>query len=1644
MKQIMRFKPKGMNRDLSKANFSPEFSYENKNIRFTTNEANSLMSITNEKGPKLESRISEAVEKRTILGYSTLEDNIILFCKSNIDEVQEIHIDTINLMYGGTPYITYKNVVAKKTSGSTSDWEGTWEAEGEVTGTSYKNPFTFKIVKTGSTYELSTFMGYRVNSSSSLTVEEGITTINTNASIQIQEGGNRKDLLIWGNYNTDGDTLVPSPVALKGVVPRPDHIIVVNDTEIKDFAGDLNFNVEYPIEAVSIYENENTQKVYWTDGLNSPRVIDIKESKTEITQGDVDFAPILQLAASLSVAKDTDSTGSFPSGVIQYAATYINKFGAESNIFWASPLFYISFKERGANQEDLVNAAFKITISKGEETFPYIRLYSIQRTSENSTPICKRLIDLSLDDIESTERTITSSTNFLSSDYFGVLESEGNPNIILRGILRGKPAIRNYSLYQIVQEYGYETSSIKIPVISDENENSTFTYIKSIKWTKGDKRYEISDIKDGSYITIKASPQSDNTSFIPLTLETSYMNSNSENPITLKETYNGKFLEYTDTGTIGDSIDPTELLYVGGESIIAQTISHKDNTLFLGNIKKNSSYVELPNISKDSSIIINFEADKKLTAPTYEGYYAYKSNLDKSNWEITTFKYNEWYRFGIQAQDKTGKWSEPIWIRDIKNTTSIKNIGDTPYLVTASCTLPSEYINALLDEEFVKIRPLVVYPSIYDRECICQGVVCPTVYNMGDRKDNSPYVQASWVFRPEAPVNYKTPAKPTGVISEVPMFFPYRFEHDRGIGSVNGDNPFLPDLTDSDVWSYYSAGQEIQGMVATPPFAQTTLTGNIDDEYFFIDRSIVTLNSPDIEFDLNVQNLDLTDLKFRIVGEIPIHASYTDMTVSTKTPGIYRDTSPYTGKGLLPIDNSNRYFGATSVVGGFQSGFLWNDWIAYNEDYRYTVDHEVYMWHREDSLNNSNPVQTPSGERSAMLDKKKLSILNSSKFTDYFAGIDNYIFKVWEPRNGVAGVSMFNLSELGVVTIKSPDNAVDKKFYYGNIDKIVNITTNTITKSSYYKSNGTQVSDEGTHSKAHGYCPMFMKRNLSPEFTFYKDSCTKDPVNIKYKSTPHAVISFKQTDNSVIVLPSRNEAEMYHPGNIEGNLAYDPWTGKPTKPVEFGDFTDRHSSNDILWVGELYRANVSNRFGGTSKEAIENNVWLPCGEPVELNKNSPAFIKWVGGDTFYQRYDCMKTYPSTFDDRNQLTNILSFMCETRVNIDGRYDRNRGTLTNTSVSPNNFNLINPVYTQKDNFFNYRVVTDKDNIITEFPSTITWSKTKTVGEKVDIWTNITLASTLDLDGDKGPITSLQRFNDQLIAFQDKGISQILYNENMQISTESGVPIEIANSGKVNGKRYLSDNVGCQNKWSICSTPNGIYFIDNLNKSINLFAGEVIDLSKKHGFNSWISSNSKLTKWNPKDFSNFVTFYDNKNKDVLFINNDTCLAYSELLGQFTSFYDYNKVFPVINNLGDTYLGRDSKIYLHNEGEYNKFFTEEYSPFYIEVVANDNPTIDKVFTNIEFTSDTWDDGGNLLQSTFDTLKASNEYQYGEIELGLAKFSPSPLKKKFRVWRANIPRDKSNGRDRMRNLWLNVKLEKNKTSNQKTVLHDLSIQYYV
>lgn len=1441
------------------------------------------------------------------------------------------------------------------------------------------------------------------------------------------------------------------------------------------FKGQLGFDPTHPIETLSFYENSDIGKVYWVDGLNQPRVININAATKVINKwndNSFDFVRKLQLQEEITIERDIVANGVFSPGVIQYAFTYFNKYNQESNIFYSSPLYYISYNNRGASPEDKVGNSFTITIDNVDSNFDYIRVYSIHRTSIDGVPTVKRVADLALPEfsIYNVPRWI----KCINEDKIEVYSKSQGKLIPLSSIEAGSSGGRK-------------------------------------TWSLDGDSYSQIRFADGDYIKI-------------LPEKTLHVYIENGNNVTLQYTgmltevtvysYARNKISYTDNGTSGDTVDPTELLYLGGEEVIFGTIAQKDNTLFLGDItlKRNMIDSTIRSFFKGKSITFTKSSynGKTLTLPDATGYYPYDNQLKLNSYKIKTFKYLETYRFGVQFQHTSGKWSEPIWVNDVRNTQPVQGSyirGGSIYLPTAVYDLSNEtIINRLVSQGYVKVRPVVVFPSISDRECICQGILCPTVYNVNDRYSNSPYAQSSWFTRANAPFDNDRSLNNSQSFNNLTNWEDrsnssiYTINSRAGVMSNRrtlltiDEEQVEMDMINKGAWAEFrhnypipsnnNRRAEIQ-CIWNPPanpyvddaYSDSDITKWVsqNSENFYIDQSIVTFHSPDLEFDDNVRSIDTSGLKLRIVGYVPLTAFAGDIDIQTSTPANnyygMSEIAPGFYKEPIFAENISRF-----GFKGLMSGAFWFDEIAFykegaSNDYGLTTGFVVYPFHRNGSLNNQ--MWAVDGYRSAMLDKKKISNMRFS-FNSYYFDHD----KIWNAyeksdntHTGISGISVFDSDEVSLIRLPAPENSeLPDINYYGNVDKVITVSRYGGKKFGYpIMVSGMQSIDTNAHLLFTGSYYQ-VDGNLTDQRT------SADPVRMKYKSTPHAVIALNYSKTGAVrVLPTMIDGNVpfevatWSINNVSADIPSDKrlfWekTKKATAisqdtlqiPIETSDNGSQYGYGPEygwLWLGEIYNDSVPNRFGGNTEEAFENNQWLPCGESVSLIDGngipkSLVSIAWIEGDTYYQRYDHLKTYPFTLEDQNAITDIVSFMCETRVNIDGRYDRNRGQTNNFAMTPTNFNLLNKVYSQQNNFFNYRAINPNKLNLDNFHNSITWTKTKIAGELIDSWTNITLASILDLDGDKGDVRAIRRFNNNLIAFQDRGISQILYNENMQVASTEGVPIEIANSGKVNGKRYLTNKIGCANKWSICETPNGIYFIDDITKGIFLFDGKLDNLSDRLGFHSWINSRSTAVNiWNPKDFNGFVTYYDKINGDVFFISKDECLAFSEPLGQFASFYSYEGM-PYFINLGDRgiALNTDSvdpyyKVWLHNEGDYNMFF-DKYHPFYTTIIANPDMSVDKVFNNLEFRADSWE-GTTLLDTTFDTLTTWNEYQTGTSTLNNILGRPSELKKKFRIWRANIPRDKSNGRDRMRNPWLYIKLSMEGRNTNKTILHDMIVHYF-
>lgn len=1540
--------------------------------------------------------------------------------------------------------------------------------------------------------------------------------------------------------------------------------IYKNNEEIEWYAqyeGSFNFSMKYPIEALVSYEREDIIKVYWVDGLNPFRVLRIpteseKKSATTDYFNVVKDIQFLYNSDRAVLIKRLPYGGTFPSGTIQYVFTYFNKYGSESNIFKVSPIYYLSNNNKGTAADTNTSCSFQITLSRIDTGWDYVRVYSIIRTTANSTAVCKKVTDLCVKDL-----------------------------------------------------------------------------IKTV---------------DGK---VEYTP-----------------------------------LSYIDNGLYGESIDSTRLLYVGGETIIPETITQKDGTLFLGNYK-----IQRPELTKELKEVLqsNCEASKdaffntsttitrekqesSLEPSTTEtvkvirkavsllqkdeatnSSYQYSSQLGSSSDKITTFKSKETYRIGIQLQDKTGRWSEPIFLFDAyNNTTPLKlaqtvneegNIQLTPTQtpvkvidpdikinssseeieeveglevatvqqedsqsviqiapvdtyewfewnkevggfnggsgeggssnsdyssVTAEAILANKaaaltygylqlnlkdwkyndktLLEVFTDMGYRRVRPLVVFPSYGEREVLFQGIANPTIKKVDpDNNNKLDYKLASWFFRPIA-------SSTSSISEEGEGFIDPEFD-DKGnpLYSYGYKNHYS--ITNIGVYPVFEDGAKI------PYYDYNNLYNNAQAEFqyktndeFYIDWSTITIDSPDLKFNEQLNIDDLEDAKLRIVG-------YIDISGNTPSYDITIDGNVETPKVLLHDGkNSSVPFGNDSMIdysfykgpissnkgAQFINAPLWIDGFSDRDasagedddgrkDYRKKfAQFYIYPWQRNGSLNNCSSIQCANmeGYRPSVLKKKIIanarfafdtvycedkisSTTDDTGATELKIDIPAYINCDITDIKSFLGDSTLQVTRFkdGTIYRNSIDVVLPASGYAsfaaaGQLDEWA--YKDFIEKRDY---STTLYNDDGTLKAIFTKKDQVLTYNWGTKVYNPSDKVTSFRVYAPYKyqkdtedqKENNYSLAMPEEECTEYVLSAKSLKTQFFVNRLQRYYdcihdKYYNW-GDHTEEDKDGDNdNDYHKCNDPIpmqfktgsncvvnlkepllpqsviikeedvpddkikylnriattslgrWLPlvEVYKE-VENKFGGTSESALMNNNWLIAGPAVNIGNTVDLF--WDNGDTYFQRYDCLKTMPYSETAVNSIVEIMSFFCETRINIDGRYDVNRGIDDYTIVDNTNFNLLNEVYTQSDNYFQYSIGDQDSSDLNKYENQIIWSMTKQPAEPIDYWTNITLLNNLDLDGNRGPIRALKEFNSNILAFQDKGIALIKYNQDALIQPENGLPIEIANSGKVTGSQYLFTNMGCMNKWAIADIQEGIFFIDSLNRKLMLISKDGIkDIGQQSKFESWIKENCSSTeKWNTQWYNSSapILAYDKSTEEILIINKNEAVAFSIGLLQFTSFYSYENSPFIINNMHRSIIVKDNKLWDLRKGEYNMFFGE-FKPYSTEIVLNDEQTFNllKLFSEIEVRD-------NKLISdndySFDTIEASNSYQKTALQpLIFIKNRPSNLKTKLRTWRFFIPRASEvlshRTLDRMKDHYLKVKLSHTKKTTSFTKVHSIIGNYYI
>lgn len=1493
----------------------------------------------------------------------------------------------------------------------------------------------------------------------------------------------------------------------------------------KIYQGFLGFTDNTVLETLGVYENEDIQKVYWVDGVHQPRMINIMEDysgqyETEFCP--FDFLPKMKLEETVTITKQNNVYGVFTAGTIQYILCYYMNNGQRSNAFYVSPINYVTKSNRGGQPGETLSNAFGITINNVDSNWDNILIYSVSRSSENSTPVCRKVTEISIHDADSRTAGYTYIDNGLNTesvDYSEILFLGGgniipytmeqkNNTLFFGNIKENSFYINDDKLFENLKEckveFEYSTAyadsglsgyTYTFQLDNDQSEISTFMFGELYKfglifqneygqwsnvvpigdyWDKTDSSSDYYDVNaENGYFRCNLTPSDGNV---------------------VKRIVARIHLTQEACSTI-ESIDSIKKLKVvrlkDNNEVVAQGVVCP--TVFNKERKAGRCYAQSSWFFRAAK-----EPHPELYNTLYQPYSEHNTNIQSKRWNEL---HNNFYFIRgeiISAEAVEG----PVFI---PNTTDV-TLNDSDFFVDWNVLTfhsPDVTYNKIADGNF---NVDLIGHTTFDRSLVSEYITTKTVAACNSLQDliipqavNFDYTLMSkgqfkdWCYMMH--IGTTSPDSDTNKYNKEVAMNHATFVWHRN-GSL-GNQPYKFD----NIWN----GELNTKCVASLRYScktkylstKNTFVNNSEIKFYNDDSSMMILPS-----DANDNVFSGEKYYFGEVESLLSPSGYNLYSENLCTGSEY---GSYHNKKYFPVSRTEVMMKYKSTRHGIIN-------LGYTQDHLQNIpdvskNTRMYARYHRFWETNSETFNVPIlkaiidcvaiNKNDIFFGGRKVSYINPPMLA--FVAPAGYVFI----RKGLVDLqAKINVGDY--IAIKNSDVT----FTYGDALPIsLNYTILRLVD------DYTNPNDPSNH-------------NLYPDTTFIKNAYYIFETVVGVSSSSGTGVTMANSDDDAYF---KNGGSSYTVTAISGGklwngvqlneiqlLAQDSDNTDPYYvtyyQIELSDSTSLSTVNpyNILNSGVISEPTIPYTFlvnltrSLYHRDDFINTVWYIASKGIEVSDIAPSLTlenDEIGGndstvenpenaqnsdednsqnvevpiiadiaDAYYQRFDCLKTYPYSDEDPNQLVEIFSFMVQTRINLDGRWDINRGLLDNTLMNNTNFGLLNQGYTQEDNLFSSSYLDDAKFSSDYHPNQIMWTGTKEYGADIDNWTHIIPTSSLDMDGVYGKVSALRLWNNNLMFFQDKAFGVVQYDERNAITTTSGVPIELGNSGKVDGKRYVSNNIGCSNKQSIQITQRGLYFADDNTRELYRYGSEGPEgISKSKGFNTYF--------YNPNvQFNNIKTFYDPKLKDVYFevktnvtTNNVTtvnteCLVFNEQIDEFTSFFDYDMKYM--------FAYEDSLISVKNNSLWRQFAGDYLSiynnivPYSLEFISSEYPTMDKTFTNIEFRSDVLEEtdtlylDNNNIVVPFTHIKAWNEYQntgYVEFENQLIRNYGANINQKFRIWRADIPRNANSVIDRIRNPWAKIGLYKRADNTRsdtpggdtpvtptihKTVIHDVAVSY--
>lgn len=1397
------------------------------------------------------------------------------------------------------------------------------------------------------------------------------------------------------------------------------------------YIGNLEFSTSNPIQPIFNYENEIIQKVYWVDGKNYFRFINIKEYISNGYERNIIDIPAesINSRGEFDAARPTvigfGTGGAHTSGVIQYAFTLYNLNGSETQL---SPLSDIYPLDKGlglggGEVNEVVGAMPIVEITNIDSRYSYLKLFSIKYTDYNTLPSITLIYD----------GAIGNNTRFVYND--SGLKNLGNLGIAELLFLGADPIIPKHiatkdnimfaannevSVYKLdidTRAYSFNFDGTSAPIYS----NIVYTGTGDIPYT-GDVWNAATDIN------------------VPLTHDAVNLDFDTYRHLSRAT------VTSTTTVGVGQLYEQDGVYYetLGGSSItidfnsvpdIGTTISINES---LNNINLNEVFKDV-RLAVYQSELPNFEPADGIHPDRYFGNTAtfYKNALDSDYnstalFTITTVLGPVNSGLGtvtIAANYLNANFSVvtnttgvPITVNNSLNTPYTGNVyflNGVPYktLQTTTTTTPTGYVGEggtgkyisyqLLKSNTIDVPSSKIGRFFKDNEIYRIAIVF--------RNALGQETEAKWIADFKAPEgNLK------GTYNTLKIVFSEAFK------------TYILSLPEVDRPVSYSIVRAIRKSTDRTIIAQGMLTG------MFV-QALTT-------------NFDLYD---------------TNTEKANANPSLLKVPVPFTRGYGTGSNGSNSYFPIFPTTHNKGMGIKWDagtqnfagTGVRKNSTRSHASEPEMEIYCGSASGYASQLawqftklMQLHSPEVAFNIDIEPsdadlltvLGILPRNSF-EYKARAMNITtfqqadLKTFSASLGQPGY-FYPLSPI-MYTVVGP---VDRDNDNTRRERAVQLHSHKTFLNLILNGNKATYPIYGTPEITEvGQAPKLYNGDINFKYANTLVSTITDGNNLSDTSGDILPITGVDSDGSrciTLALGNVGDLPENRPSleNIFTAIGGGSWDSEL--------FAEIRKPNSYIYSGALY--------GGYDRSSKVLTEYVNIGNvgKIDLFGTNELFIN-SPGDTFVQIFKNTRLTrrPGTYThQRSIVLETLDYLVETTVNLEERND--------ISVKP--WASILDAYHEEAFKYNKVYSTDPiirtytgDNLkirqINQAETQIIASKTKIPGEFVESWGDFKPNEVQNLDGKYGPITALISHSDTVYAFQDSSVARIGINPRVQVQGNDGVEIELGSGQILHDYDYLTTKIGTTNKWGIVSSNTGLYFVDTAIKQVFALKGAGIEpLSEVKGMHTFFYNNivkKELSNDTPVtgkgisggvDWVNgdvFMTFKDSVN------NKNLTISYNEKLNAYVSLYDFKP---------SRYISKGDKLYttspdnrslwVHGQGAYQTFYGTKYESYVTLLLNTDEVHAEKVFNSIEFDSEVTLNGIDVVNSTITSLEAWTDYQTsGRIQL----IVNDNIKRRFRTWRANIPREQ-NKRVRLRDKWLFLKLGFNPVNNNKLVLHDIIMSY--